>query len=53
MDPRIDTYIAKSADFAKPILIHLRGQFGRIRSLKNLPSDKFFSTFIKQANVTI
>ncbi len=23
-DPRIDAYIAKSADFAKPILIHLR-----------------------------
>jgi hypothetical protein len=23
-DPRIDTYIAKSADFAKPILTHLR-----------------------------
>lgn len=24
-DPRVDAYIAKSADFAKPILIHLRG----------------------------
>jgi uncharacterized protein YdeI (YjbR/CyaY-like superfamily) len=24
-DPRIDAYIAKSADFAKPILAHLRG----------------------------
>ena len=24
IDPRIDAYIAKSADFAKPILIHLR-----------------------------
>ena len=24
-DPRIDAYIAKSADFAKPILTHLRG----------------------------
>ena len=23
-DPRIDAYIAKSADFAKPILKHLR-----------------------------
>src|ERR1043166_4933195 len=23
-DPRIDAYVAKSADFAKPILIHLR-----------------------------
>lgn len=23
-DPRIDTYIAKAADFAKPILRHLR-----------------------------
>ena len=23
-DPRIDPYIAKSADFAKPILLHLR-----------------------------
>jgi len=23
-DPRVDTYIAQSADFAKPILIHLR-----------------------------
>lgn len=23
-DPRIDAYIAKSADFAKPILTHLR-----------------------------
>jgi hypothetical protein len=24
IDPRVDAYIAKSADFAKPILIHLR-----------------------------
>jgi hypothetical protein len=24
-DPRVDAYIAKSADFAKPILVHLRG----------------------------
>lgn len=24
-DPRVDAYIAKSPDFAKPILIHLRG----------------------------
>src|SRR5690349_13660956 len=24
-DPRIDAYIAKSADFAQPILTHLRG----------------------------
>src|SRR5690349_21134759 len=24
-DPRIDAYIAKSADFAKPILRHIRG----------------------------
>ena len=24
-DPRVDAYIAKSADFAKPILTHLRG----------------------------
>jgi uncharacterized protein YdeI (YjbR/CyaY-like superfamily) len=24
IDPRVDTYIAKSADFAKPILLHLR-----------------------------
>lgn len=23
-DPRIDGYIAKSADFARPILVHLR-----------------------------
>lgn len=23
-DPRIDAYIAKSAEFAKPILVHLR-----------------------------
>lgn len=23
-DPRVDTYIAKSADFARPILVHLR-----------------------------
>src|SRR5678816_4378920 len=23
-DPRVDTYIAKSADFAKPILTHIR-----------------------------
>src|SRR2546430_2319366 len=23
-DPRVDAYIARSADFAKPILIHLR-----------------------------
>jgi hypothetical protein len=23
-DPRVDAYIAKSADFAKPILIHIR-----------------------------
>ena len=25
LDPRIDAYIAKSADFARPILTHLRG----------------------------
>jgi hypothetical protein len=25
-DPRVDAYIAKSADFAKPILKHIRGQ---------------------------
>ena len=24
-DPRVDAYIAKAADFAKPILLHLRG----------------------------
>lgn len=106
-DPRVDAYIAKSADFAKPILNQLRkfvhthcseasetmkwsmpffeyrggilcnmaafkqhcafgfwlgnlltidaagekamGQFGRITSLGDLPSDKAFAKFIKQA----
>jgi hypothetical protein len=24
-DPRVEAYIAKSADFARPILVHLRG----------------------------
>lgn len=31
-DPRIDTYIEKSADFAKPILIHLRKLIHRASS---------------------
>jgi uncharacterized protein YdeI (YjbR/CyaY-like superfamily) len=106
-DPRIDAYIAKSAAFAQPILLHLRalihaqcpdavetikwsmphfeykgsifcncaafkqhcsfrfwlgellqidakldaamGQFGRITSLEDLPSDKDFTKLIKQA----
>jgi uncharacterized protein YdeI (YjbR/CyaY-like superfamily) len=106
-DPRIDAYIAKSADFAKPILNHLRtvvhvacpeveetlkwnfphfmrqgllcgmaafkghctfgfwkgalifpqdktgdeamGQFGRITSLSDLPSEKILIGYIKQA----
>lgn len=106
-DPRIDAYIAKSADFAQPILKHIRklvhahctdctetmkwsmpffeykggvfanmaafkqhcafgfwlgellkidakqekamGQFGRIASLKDLPSDKDFASLIKAA----
>jgi len=110
-DPRIDAYIAKSADFAKPILSHIRelvhqgcpeseetlkwsmpfftykgmlchmaafkshcslgfwksklvmgnensssndekdgmGQFGRISSLKDLPSDKKMLAYIKEA----
>ena len=106
-DPRIDAYIAKSADFAKPVLTQLRnrvhancpsaketikwgmpffeygdgilcnmaafkahcafgfwlgdllkidakseqamGQFGRITSLKDLPTDKAFGTLIKEA----
>jgi hypothetical protein len=108
VDPRVDAYIKKSADFAKPILIHLRelihnacpdvtetlkwsmpsfeykgllcgfaafkqhctfgfwkqslmesdafpqnktamGSFGRITSLKDLPSDKVMAGLIKQA----
>jgi uncharacterized protein YdeI (YjbR/CyaY-like superfamily) len=104
-DPRIDAYIAKSADFAKPILNHLRelvhaacpdaqetvkwqspsfeykgllcgmaafkehctfgfwkhelllgdrngeamGSFGRITSLKDLPSDRTLNRLIKRA----
>jgi len=110
-DPRIDAYIAKSADFAKPILSHIRelvhqgcpeseetlkwsmpfftykgmlchmaafkshcslgfwksklvmgnensssndekdgmGQFGRISSLKDLPSDKKMLAYVKEA----
>ncbi|QEC67722.1 hypothetical protein FRZ67_10610 [Panacibacter ginsenosidivorans] len=111
-EPRIDAYIEKSADFAKPILLHLRklvhkacpdvneaikwsmpffdykgaalcnmaafkehcafgfwkarlmkdpeklfnkdgknamGQFNRIISLKDLPSDKILVTYIKEA----
>jgi uncharacterized protein YdeI (YjbR/CyaY-like superfamily) len=110
-DPRVDTYIAKSADFAKPILTHIRelvhqgcpeveetmkwsmpffmykgmlchmaafkahcslgfwksklvmgkdpepnsenkdgmGQFGRISSLEDLPSDKKMIAYIKEA----
>jgi len=106
-DPRIDTYIDKSADFAKPILTHLRevvhaacpeveetlkwsspsfeykgllcgmasfkqhcafgfwkhelvtgedrksaeamGSFGRITSLRDLPSKKVLSGYIKKA----
>jgi uncharacterized protein YdeI (YjbR/CyaY-like superfamily) len=108
LDPRIEAYIEKSADFAKPLLIHLRdlihkacpevtetlkwsmpsfeykgllcgfaafkqhctfgfwkqslmetdafpqnrtamGSFGRITSLKDLPSDKVMVGLIKQA----
>jgi uncharacterized protein YdeI (YjbR/CyaY-like superfamily) len=107
-DPRIDAYIAGSADFAKPILTHLRavvheacpdveeamkwsfpnflykgmfcsmaafkehcafnfwkgelivgaegraaekamGQFGRLRSLSDLPSKKVLTGYVKQA----
>jgi uncharacterized protein YdeI (YjbR/CyaY-like superfamily) len=104
-DPRIDAYIAKSADFAKPILKHLRalvhkgcpgveetikwsmphfdyaggplggmaafkehcafgfwkgslivpgsrdamGQFGRITSVKDLPSDSVIVGYVKKA----
>lgn len=109
-DPRIDAYIAKSADFAKPIMNHLRslvhqacpdveekmkwsfphfdykgmmcsmasfkqhcafgfwktalmkdakklldnranamGSFGRITSLKDLPSDKIIISYLKEA----
>jgi hypothetical protein len=104
-DPRIDAYIAKSADFAKPILTHLRelvhaacpdvqetikwqtptfdyhgllcgmaafkehctfgfwkhelligertgeamGSFGRITSLKDLPSDRTLSGLVRKA----
>jgi uncharacterized protein YdeI (YjbR/CyaY-like superfamily) len=109
-DPRVDSYIAKSADFAKPILTHIRelvhqgcpeaeetmkwsmpffmykgmfchmasfkshcslgfwksklilgnnggsneekdgmGQFGRISSLKDLPSNKKMLAYIKEA----
>ena len=108
LDPRIDAYIEKSADFAKPVMIHLRelihkacpdvtetlkwsmpsfeykgilcgfaafkkhctfmfwkqslmesdafpqnktamGSFGRVTSLKDLPSDKVMLGLIKQA----
>ena len=105
-DPRVDQYIAKSADFAKPILMHLRkvvhaacpdveetmkwsaphfdykgmmcgmsafkshcafgfwksslvldgpgsrdamGQFGRITSVRDLPSDRVLTGYIKKA----
>lgn len=107
-DPRIDAYIAKSATFAQPILVHLRkvihaavpdiqenvkwgmpffeyngivcnmasfkehcafgfwkaalmsdpnklfdkdamGQLGQIRSIKDLPSDKILTSYIKEA----
>src|SRR6478672_2369272 len=107
-DPRIDAYIAKSADFAKPILTHLRdivhaavptveetikwgmpffmyngkilcsiaafkqhcslhfwkgreilgadaigaegmGQFGKIKSISDLPSKKVLSGYLKRA----
>ncbi|HEX7966359.1 MAG TPA: YdeI/OmpD-associated family protein [Gammaproteobacteria bacterium] len=103
-DPRVDAYIAKSADFAKPILRHLRklmhqadpdieetlkwgmpsfvhagivcnmaafkrhcafgfwksklvldgkdgamGSFGRVTSLKDLPSDRKLAAYIKKA----
>ena len=108
LDPRVDAYIAKSADFAQPILTHLRevihatcpdveetmkwsfphfqykgmmcsmasfkahcafnfwkgelllaaaddkgqeamGQFGRIASVKDLPSKKALTAYIKKA----
>ena len=106
IDPRVDAYIAKSAEFAQPILQHLRavvhaacpeveetikwgfphfmykgmmcstasfkshcalnfwkaellmadeanreamGQFGRIASIKDLPSKKVLTAYIKQA----
>lgn len=108
VDPRVDAYIEKSADFAKPILIHIRklvhkacpdieetmkwsfphfdhkgmvcsmasfkqhcafgfwkqslleqdafpaektamGSFGRIMSVKDLPSDKVMISLVKQA----
>jgi uncharacterized protein YdeI (YjbR/CyaY-like superfamily) len=108
VDPRVDAYIEKSADFAKPILTHIRklvhkacpditetmkwsfphfdhkgtvcsmasfkqhlafgfwkqalleqdafpaektamGSFGRVTSLKDLPSDKVMISLIKQA----
>lgn len=108
IDPRVDAYIEKSADFAKPVLVHLRGlihetcpdvtetlkwsmpsfeykgilcglasfknhctfmfwkqslleqsafpavktamgSFGRITSLKDLPSDKVLARLIQQA----
>jgi len=103
-DPRVDAYIAKSADFAKPILRHLRklvhqadpdieemlkwgmpsfvhagivcnmaafkqhcafgfwksklvlagkdgamGSFGRVKSPKDLPSDRKLAAYIKKA----
>jgi uncharacterized protein YdeI (YjbR/CyaY-like superfamily) len=103
-DPRVDAYIARSADFAKPILTHLRklvhegcpevvedikwgmphflydgmfcgmasfkshcafgfwnralrtggskdamGQFGRVTSLADLPGDKVFLGYVRQA----
>lgn len=106
-DPRIDEYIARSADFAKPVLAHIRkqihaacpgveetmkwgmphflyrgmlagmasfkahctfgfwkgelivggsepernamGQFGRMTSIKDLPPDRTFARYVKQA----
>jgi uncharacterized protein YdeI (YjbR/CyaY-like superfamily) len=106
-DPRVDAYIAKSADFAKPVLRHIRtvvhdacpdveetlkwsmpafmykgilcgmaafkqhctfgfwkhallmknnsknedamGQFGRITSIKDLPSEKVLASLVKKA----
>lgn len=55
-DPRIDAYIANSADFARPILRHLRevrdgamGQLGRLSSLGDLPPKRVLAGYVKKA----
>ncbi|HEX5386474.1 MAG TPA: YdeI/OmpD-associated family protein [Gemmatimonadales bacterium] len=59
-DPRVDACIARSAEFARPILTHLRevvhargeqamGQFGRITRMADLPPQRVLEGYGKQA----